>query len=359
MAENENLVTDSGDSLSSDEGNVNNQDLNSIDLDSSMDAFASYLAQEGHIDEAPVAEEPTEEPEVEEPEVEEELVEDAADDSDIEADESAEEDGEDPEVNSEAEIDVLSYNDLFDQVGAVEINGETYTPAQLKSILGQDKAAGTKAREAAERLKELETREGKLIEQEEWLQQRTGAKQQSDQLVQLQNHAKQINAEINKAREEGDMYELSVQKDKLEQLSNHYNKIKREVDQVNQKQEAELYLKAEAGLRELGLNYLLEDSPESKAWTDYISKSLTQSEMKAVTLNPQLAAMVEKARKWDIANSKQGKKLVSKSTTLKTNGNKSSPKKQNAKKMERINSGEASRDELQAYIMQQGRDMFK
>ena len=347
------LVTDAIDSLSGAEGNVENPNAQA---EAGVDAFAdAFLASSGIVD-APSAETEV----VEESDEVEELSEDITDETPVEAEAEATEEETDLEVNDDAEISVLSYQDLFDQVGAVEINGESYTPAQLKSILGQEVSAGKKAREAAERLKEMETREAKLQEQENWLQQRSKANKQSDQLVQMQATGRKINAAIKQAREEGDMYELSVQKDKMEQLNNAYRKAQKEVNAVSQRQEAEMYQRASKGLKDVGMGYLLEDNKDSQAWTTYASNNLAASEVKAVTLNPQLAAMVEKARKWDIANGKQGKKLTSKSPTLKTQGSSQTKLKQQRKAAmtDAMKRGQGDQQSAEAGINAIARELF-
>ena len=347
------LVTDAIDSLSGAEGNVENPNAQA---EAGVDAFAdAFLASSGIVD-APSAETEV----VEESDEVEELSEDITDETPVEAEAEATEEETDLEVNDDAEISVLSYQDLFDQVGAVEINGESYTPAQLKSILGQEVSAGKKAREAAERLKEMETREAKLQEQENWLQQRSKATQQSDQLVQMQSEGRKINAAIKQAREEGDMYELSVQKDKMDQLNNAYRKAQKEVNAVSQRQEAEMYQRASKGLKDVGMGYLLEDNKDSQAWTTYASNNLAASEVKAVTLNPQLAAMVEKARKWDIANGKQGKKLTSKSPTLKTQGSSQTKLKQQRKAAmtDAMKRGQGDQQSAEAGINAIARELF-
>ena len=347
------LVTLATDSLSGATDNVQNPNTTP---EAGIEAFAdAFLASEGLTDES------QEQTEVAEESATEEHAEEIADDSNVEAEETTQEaEDTDLEVNEEAEIGVLSYQDLFDQVGAVEINGETYTPAQLKSILGQEVSAGKKAREATDKLKEIEARTEQLAQQEQWLQQRSEASKQNDQLVQMQAEARKINASIEQARAEGDMYELTVQKDKLEALKGQYNKVNQQVAAVKQQEEAQMYQKAEAGLKDLGMGYLLQDNADSKAWMQYASSSLSANEVKAVTLNPQLASMVEKARKWDAANGKQGKKLTSKSPTLKTAGSNPSKIKQQRKQLmsSEMAAGRGNQNDALAGIESIARELF-
>ena len=149
----------------------------------------------------------------------------------------------------------------------------------------------------------------------------------------MQSEGRKINAAIEQAREESDMFTVTLLSKRIRwsMLQKNYKKAQQEVNAVSHGQEAEMYQRASQGLKDVGMGYLLEDNKDSQAWTAYASNNLAASEVKAVTLNPQLAAMVEKARKWDIANGKQGKKLTSKSPTLKTQGSSQTKLKQQRK----------------------------
>ena len=266
---------------------------------------------------------PSEDPEVSEEATESEEsaeLEEQAEDADVDTPDEAEETEETDESGlEEGDLEIVSYDDLKGY--ALEIGGETYTPAQLKSMLGRMKAAGDDARKADQAVKELDAREAKLQEQEEWLKQRASAASQSDQLAEMQADARRINAKIEAAREEGDMYEVAVQKDKLDVLKSQYAQAQQQVSQVQQQAEAKQLESAEKGLRDRGLGYLLEDNPQAKAWTSYASSKLSEQELRAVTMIPALAEAVEKARKYD-ASQKKGVKLKSSGKTLKPGVNK-------------------------------------
>ena len=103
-----------------------------------------------------------------------------------------------------------------------------------------------------------------------------------------------------------------------------YNK---EVQHVQHQAEAKQVAAAEQGLKDKGLGYLLEDNPQAKAWTSYASSKLSDSELRAITLIPSLAEMVEKARKYDNSVKTKGVKLKSSGKTLKPGVNQ--PKKIN------------------------------
>ena len=300
------LMTDGAESPSAMEGNVEELGAKLFEgiFDTELDANASDDVEEPDVDDQ-------EEEVVSE---EEEPADDASVEESDEVEETVEEDEDDQEEFT-GDIDVMSITELQEQVGKIEINGTEYTPAQLKSILGQETAAGTKAREASAKLKEVEAREAKIAEQEQWLQQRTNAAATSDQLVEMQSEARKINASLQKAREEGDMYEVAVQKDKLEILGQNYRQAEQQVKAVHQRQNQEMLAKAEQGLRDRNMGYLLQNNDDSKAWLEYANARLTPRELEATLMIPAMAEAIEKARKWDGAGKKSNPQTKLKSST--------------------------------------------
>ena len=346
---NDDLVTDNSESPSAFEDNVEElgADLFEGIFGESLDAKAS--------DEKPEETEVNDQVEEVVDEDSEVPVDDASDDdSVVEADEADEEEETDPDAVPETDIDVMSITELAEQVGKIEINGKEYSPAQLKSILGQEESAGTKAREASSKLKDIEAREAKLVEQEKWLEDRNTAVAKSDQLAEMQVEARKINAQIQKARGEGDMYEVALYKDQLEQLNVNYKAAAQQIKQVQAREEQESVAKAEAGLRERGLDYLLSDNENSKAWVEYANTKLTPQELRAATLSPGFAELVEKARKFDAANGKTTKKLKSSAKTLKSGtGNKigSKQSKQEQARKQRLRAGVGTESDTNASAM--------
>ena len=346
---NDDLMTDNSESPSALEGNVEElgADLFEGIFGESLDAKASdEQPEETDVDDQveEVVDEDSEVP-----------VDDASDDdSVVEADEADEEEETDPEAVPETDIDVMSITELAEQVGKIEINGKEYSPAQLKSILGQEESAGTKAREASSKLKDIEAREAKLVEQEQWLQDRNTAVAKSDQLAEMQVEARKINAQIQKARGEGDMYEVALYKDKLEQLTADYNVAAQQIQQVQQREEQESVAKAAEGLKERGLGYLLSDNEQSKAWTAYASSKLSPQELRAAALSPAYAEVLEKARKFDAANGKTTKKLKSSAKTLKSGTGKSIGSKQSKQEQarkQRLRAGVGTESDTNAAAM--------
>ena len=331
------LMTDNSESPSAFEGNVEELGANLFEgiYGTTLDAQAS--------DEEIVETDVDDQVEEVIDEEEEVPVDDASDgDSAVEAEEADEGDEADPEEVHETDIDIISITELAEQVGKIEINGNEYTPAQLKSILGQEESAGTKVREASSKLKDLEAREENLAKQEQWLKDRNSAVAKSDQLAEMQAEARKINAHIQKARGEGDMYEVALYKDKLEQLTADYNQTAQQVQQVRQREEQESLLKAEAGLKQRGLDYLLSDNDQSKAWSEYASSKLSQQELRAALMSPAIAEAFEKARKYDTASGKTTRKLKSSAKTLKGGtGNKigSKQSKQEQARKQRLRAG--------------------
>ena len=281
----------------------------------------------------------------EEEESTDELVEDASDDK-VEVDETDVEDDDDLAVNSEADIDVLPYEDLFDQVGAIEIGGKNYTPAQLKSILGQEESAGTKAREASAKLREAEEVLARAAQQEQWVEQRMNGVQHSDQLLKIDAEIKEASEIRARARDEGDMYEVAVQKERIEVLKEQREGHKAEVDAVNKRVNHEKIQALNSSLETRGVGYLVSDKEAVGRWVEYVSNTgITQEEFKTAQLSPAIAEAFEKARKYDAAQTKGGKKISSSKKTLKAGTGKkitSTATKKGAERKTRLKKGQGT-----------------
>ena len=272
---------------------------------------------------------------------------------DTEAEELKEtEDGDHP--TGDAEVDptpdsVVDYNEMKNHV--FEIDGQHYTADDIKSVFGQEKAAGTKSREASEQLKEIEAQKAELADERAKLDQRNDAAVASDEMVRMQSKARQMTAKIEKARAEGDMYEVTLLKDKMEVLGQHYNQAKQKVDIQNDEIRQQQIVSAEAGLKEKGLGYLLQDGKAADAWSSYVNTNLSETEANATIMSPGLAEMVEKARKWDNANKNaKSSKLKSSDKTLKAGSNKpvsSKKTKAHNARRSRIESGHATEADME------------
>ena len=318
------------------------QPLTEMNPDSALDeiaaAFVGEKREEFLAEMDPQIEESEEEviDESEDSAEEEELAEDHSESTPDEADEEASEDTSDAQEVGE----FVDFNEIKDM--HLEIGGKFYTGSQLKSMIGRLESAGSNAREAAQAQEELDAREAQIAQQEEWINQRASAAGKSDQLAEMQADARKIQAAIEAARTEGDMYEVAVQKDKMDVLRQNYTVVKQEVDSVNKKQEAQQVAEAEKGLRDRGLGYLLEENAQSKAWTDYASSHLSPQELRAVTMIPALAEAIEKARKYDSASKSKGKKLKTSGKTLRPGANKPTVSQTEKKKQELANDPDAA-----------------
>ena len=253
----------------------------------------------------------------------EELVETEADDTeiDVEVEDADEEEVVDQEVDSDKLA--LSFTDFMDQVGALEIGGKEYTPAQLKSILGQEESAGTKARKAAEELAKVEAAKKELAEQEIWLKKRTESVAQSDELAKLANQYTSLNAQYQKALSAEDSHQMTILDGKMKNVANRYKAAQGKVQEVQREAQQRHLTKVASTLETEGYGNLLKDTPEATAWKAYATKvGLDESGMFAAVNTPQLAIALEKARRFDELNSSKGKVLKSKGKILKSSGNK-------------------------------------
>ena len=285
---------------------------------------------------------------------EQELVEPEAGDENVEADKTDEVEEVDQDVNPEADIDILSFTDLQDQVGKIEIGGKEYTPAQLKSILGQEESAGTKARKAAEELAKVEAAKADLTEQEAWLKKRTESVAQSDKLATLANQYNALNAQYQKALSSEDSHQMTILDGKMKNVANQYNSAQKQVQAVQNEAQQKHLAKVASHLETEGYGNLLKDTPESTAWKSYATKvGLDESGMFAAVNTPQLAIALEKARRFDELHSKKGTVLKSKGKVLKSSGNKiqNTQQKANSAKQARIAAGKPSDRDTNDYFL--------
>ena len=323
-------------------------EMTEVEAHAGLDAFAASLFGEPQEEQPVVSEEATQSEEIADEELE--LSDDEADiDTPDEADEGSVED--ESELQDDGELEIVSYDDL--KGIALEIGGEHYTAAQLKSMLGQMKSAGKSAREADEAQKSLQAREEQLNALEAQLNQRKQTHTQSDQLSRLEVAGKQLNKQIADARKAGDMYEVTVLKDKLDMLSQHYRTTKSQVDAAMQQDELARIEKATASLKERGLEYLLSENEQSAAWLNYVGERVSQDEMSDIATNPSIAEAFEKARKYDAARKKKGTKLKTSGKTLKSGVNKPKTVNPDAKKKQAYN------DNPDLYFADLAKDLFK
>ena len=300
------------------------QSMTEAEANAGLDAFAAqFVGLEPQEEQGSDSEVATQSEESEE-------TQEHSEDADIETPDEAEDNDDIEESGLDEGEEFVAYDEFKDTI--LEIGGKHYTGAQLKSMLGRMESVGNDARKADQANKDLADREAKLKEQEAWINSRQSAVQQSDQLAEMQSEARKINAAIEKARSEHDMYEVAVQKDKLEVLAGKYKQTEAQVQQVQSQVEAKKLQSAEKGLRDRGLAYLLENNPQAAAWTAYANQHLSQEDIQTALTTPAIAEALEKARKYDAANAKSGKKLKSSGKTLKPGVNKPQSVNTDAKK---------------------------
>ena len=111
-------------------------------------------------------------------------------------------------------------------------------------MLGQEESAGTKVREAATKLKEAEAKVEELNRKEALLNERTKAAVNVDEMAVIQSEYKQLATGLEKARGEGDAYEITIITDKMNQLAGKYRQAEAQVSQVRQQEDAEMQRKA-------------------------------------------------------------------------------------------------------------------
>lgn len=297
-------------------GAVDQHDLE-IQADAALDAFAAQF-----VGADPQNEEPAEREVEESEEVTGEHEELSDDDADVDTPDEAD-DAEEVEESDQQdeELEIVSYDDLKGY--ALEIGGENYTAAQLKSMIGRMKSAGKEAREADQALQEANARLEQAQAQEQWIEQRMSAVASSDKMHQLQSQWQKMNEEIARYEEEGDMYEVTLLERKQKRIAQEYHAAKHELETVQERETQKKRKVAREGLESRGLTHLNNDGPETKAWVDYVkSKIDNPAEFQTAALTPSIAEAFEKARKYDASVGKtKGSKLKSSGKTLKSGVN--------------------------------------
>lgn len=204
--------------------------------------FTSELYEEEPLPEEEVPEvDPDESDEIEDPEESEESV--TEDESEEEVDEDEVEDDESEEDESTQDTEVYTADDLdLDAMVRVKIDGEEVdvTFEELLKGYQTDASISKKGRELGEARKELEEQKAAAMAELQQLgQASTAVLLGQEQELAKQYHS--IEAEIEKARNDGDTYEVNELKDKREQVQKQYWKARknREVLQSQLKEQQE------------------------------------------------------------------------------------------------------------------------
>ena len=210
---------------------------------------SDFIENEEPLPEEEIPEvDPDESEEIEDPEESEESV------TEEEDDEEAEEvEGEDDEESTQ-EPDIYTADDLdLDAKVRVKIDGEEVDVSFEELLKGYqtDASISKKGRELGEARKELEEERAQALEQVQELgKASTAILLGSEQNLAQEYH--EIESKIEKAREEGDTYEVNELKDKREQVQKKYWKARKDREGLQSKlQEQEQQIQNEAWEKQL------------------------------------------------------------------------------------------------------------
>ena len=267
----------------------------------------------------------------------------------LEADDAEEDETTDDPVDAD-----MDFESLAEQVEAIDFgNGAIYTPAQLAALVGQGKAASTKAREADAKLKEAEATLEKATQAEEWIknkiEQVNGVDELASKAQEVQYWQQQV--AIAEGADEGfkAMRELQAAQSEYASLEAQTNQLRNDVFEKTMGEQTKL-------LQDSGFG----EAPASEAWQTYAQDNLSDTAKKMINSDASLVIALEKARLYDKAQTKTkatGKKLASKKTLTKRG---SAPKpsstssKENQARRKRFKNGEITESDIDNF----GRDMM-
>ena len=273
-----------------------------------------------------------------------EETEESDDDTPVEA-EADEEESEEPtdDVSEYFEVD---YDDAKDGIYPIKINGEIKMMkfGEIQNQLARAESASKKSQEANHLQQELETREARLQEQEQWFEARSKATVQSEQLAQLANQYNAGQQALNKARAENDSYRMVQIKDKLEQIQGEYSHLEHQVRATNEEANKRKTQEQFEILKSKGYGEVVTDE-----YRGYLADNLSDTAIQAISYDATLAIALEKARKWDASQGKS-KRSLKKSKSLSAGGGKISQSKSNAQqaKLAAMKAGKGSQEDALA-----------
>ena len=318
--------------------------------DNEVDAAINAIANGVREEPTPEAEEEVEDQQSEEPDHEEELVDEEAD---VEYDETDDE-TEEVETDGEDSADEYDFADL-DKNAKITIGGVTKTRSQWDALAGQDKAVGTKARKAAEDEKKAK----QLLEQAEIAKAAALDKLKTagnaTKLNELALVRRNLEAEIAKAEQEGDAYEVVMLDRRLKKLDATMGQEQLKLDAIKDQHEAEEQKLAIKALSTRGLEFLVKTgSKESKAWLDHAYKDLKLTEEQAyqVSLIPGAAEAIWNSHRFKNSKATTGKKVKSSKTGLPPSGKKvmSQSAKAATQRQQRLDAGVMTDADIDAEI---------
>ena len=256
--------------------------------------------------------EPESSPEVSE-EPDEELT-PSDDDSSIEV---AEDEAPEAETAQDDEYDVFDYEDL--KKGRIPIKNSDTGDIEYKTI-DQINAEVNRSRKQAEALNEVETRTAELNAREQRFEQDTFTQQQmqaeligNQQIEAMKRTAAVHQEKINEFLAKGDSHGAMIEQGKLNQLAQQAREVQANVKEAQANIQQARDKAADDAVTELskfGLGELATDTQLQEAFKEYAFKHIPESVIGVVNTNSALLAMVEKARRWDKANSERPKPMI-------------------------------------------------
>ena len=260
------------------------------------------------------------EEEVEELEVSEDTEQSPSDD-DEDSDIDTEEDDEEIEEVGEEDA-VVGFDEMKNF--KFEFDGNHYSANDLKSAIGQLKKQ-EEARSEVEAVKAEVERERKELESyKAQVQSQHTLTAGAQQLSQMENMYKNLAEERAKALEGKDSHNLTLINTRIDELRMQYEKVQSEVQQAQNQQ---AYDAAQA-LDRFGFGELNTDSQRQAAFRDYAFANIPEGLISVINTNPELIAIVEKARLHDKSKKATPKaKLKGSKKTLKGGAAKATPKK--------------------------------
>lgn len=213
------------------------------------------------------------------------------DDSDIK-DEAPEEAAEVGEEDS-----IVDFTEM--QQHKFEIGGKHYSANDLKAALGQISKQKDALNEVETSRKELEKEKAELKASQEQLQHQQLATAGNQQLAQIRNAYDNFVKQKDQALKENDTNKIVLLNEKINKLVGKY-------EEVNHKMNESLAKQAQAAAQSLdkyGFGALNTDKQRQEAFKDYAMDNIPKGLISVVNTNPELLALVEKARLYDKNNS--------------------------------------------------------
>ena len=194
---------------------------------------------------------------------------------------------------------------------------------QINSEVNRARGKDSALNEVETAKEELATKTDELKEFEARVQNSQAISAGNQQLAAYDNALEQVQAAIKEAVKEEDGNKVSLLNQRRLELENGRTGVEHQIQQG----QSELAAKAAERMSEFGFGDLNTDKQRQAAFKDYAVGNIPRGLLSVVNTNPELLAMVEKARLYDKAQtSKTSAKLVGTKKTLKGGSAKAAPK---------------------------------